>query len=143
MPTLRNFSTTNDQKDKEVDGSSEYDHQGFADKDEIQVDFRDDAEEIDYSAQGYGWNAQDKWTKMLLDQELDKDGKQKPQVTTYHKKRNPFYKLQYNENHIPNQQKYARIRLNKPKLPQWDNPAFDWPPKLPRPTMHKGKALIL
>lgn len=51
--------------------------------------------------------------------------------------------MPYNENHIPNQSRYARVRRDKPKLAQWESPSFDWPPKLERPTQHKGKALIL
>ena len=66
-----------------------------------------------------------------------------PKVTLYHKKRaNPFLKQPFNENHIPHQGGYAKIRKNKPRLAAWDAPKFDWPPKLSRPTMHKGKTLI-
>ena len=32
--------------------------------------------------------------------------------------------------------------MKKQKLPQWENPAFNWPPKMPRPTMHRGKTLL-
>jgi len=66
----------------------------------------------------------------------------KPKVTTYLKKRSAFYKIGYNPNHIPNQGNYPKIRAKNPKLEQWDNPKFDWPPKLPRATMHKGKTLL-
>lgn len=24
----------------------------------------------------------------------------------------------------------------------WENPPFDWPPKLPKPTLHTGKMLL-
>ena len=50
-------------------------------------------------------------------------------------------KLGYNENHIPNQGQYEKRR--KEKLAQWDSPPHNWPPFLPRPTMHKGKTLLL
>merc|ERR1712176_1064457 len=56
------------------------------------------------------------------------------------KKRNAFYKLGYNEKHIPHQGKYEKMR--KQRLDAWDNPKFNWPPRMPRPTMLTGKALI-
>ena len=62
------------------------------------------------------------------------------EVTLYHRKRNAFYKLGYNENHIPHQGSYEKDR--KKKLDQWENPPYSWPPFLPRPTMHHGKTLI-
>lgn len=58
----------------------------------------------------------------------------------FHKKRLTFHKLGYNPNHIPVQNNYLKQR--KAKLDQWENPEFDWPPKLPRPTMHSGKTLL-
>ena len=58
----------------------------------------------------------------------------------YHEKRNPFFKLGFNENHIPNQKSYEKKR--KQRLDQWDNPTVSWPPYMPRPTMHNGKTLI-
>ena len=61
-------------------------------------------------------------------------------VQLYQKKRNAFYKLGYNENHIPNQSGYEKDR--KQRLDQWENPTYSWPPYFPRPTMHKGKTLI-
>lgn len=61
----------------------------------------------------------------------------------YHKKRNAFNKTSFNPNHIESQSNYLKDRKNRPKLDLWENPPFDWPPKLPRPTMHKGKALLL
>jgi hypothetical protein len=61
-------------------------------------------------------------------------------VELYHRKRNAFYKLGYNENHIPNQKGYEKAR--KQRLDQWENPPHNWPPYLPRPTMHKGKTLL-
>lgn len=60
----------------------------------------------------------------------------------FHKKRNAFNKISFNPNHIPCQSNYLKERSKKPKLEQWENPAFDWPPKFPRPTMHKGKTLL-
>lgn len=57
-----------------------------------------------------------------------------------HFKRPTFFKLGYNHQHIPNQGSYERRK--KPRLAQWDDPPFDWPPKMPRATMHKGKTLI-
>ena len=62
-------------------------------------------------------------------------------VTTYKEKRNAFYKLGYNENHIPHQGKYENVR--KQKLEQWESPPYSWPPHFPRPTMHTGKTLLL
>ena len=56
------------------------------------------------------------------------------------KKRNAFYKLGYNENHIPLQSKPRKNK--KPKLAAWDEPELNWPPRLPRPTMHTGKTLL-
>jgi ribosomal protein L19 len=55
------------------------------------------------------------------------------------KKRDTFYKLGYNENHIPAQNK---IKNRKKRLAAWDDPELNWPPRLPRPTMHKGKTLL-
>ena len=46
------------------------------------------------------------------------------------------------QNTIKQKENYLKERSKKPKLAQWENPAFDWPPKLPRPTMHSGKALL-
>jgi len=57
-----------------------------------------------------------------------------------YRKRHTFEKYGYNPHHIPNQGKYPKIR--KVKLPQWDDPNASWPPKMTRPTMHKGKTLI-
>ena len=65
---------------------------------------------------------------------------EKKKVGYQRKKRNAFVKLGYNPNHIPNQSKYNQIR--KKRLDQWDNPVFNWPPKMPRPTMHVGKTLL-
>ena len=59
------------------------------------------------------------------------------------KKRNPFHKLGYNENHIPHQGGYQAAKMKKPRLAQWDNyEHLSWPPKLPRPTTHKNKTLL-
>jgi len=55
-------------------------------------------------------------------------------------KRNPFFKLGFNENHIPNQKSYEKKR--KQRLDEWENPTINWPPYMPRPTMHKAKTLI-
>lgn len=55
-------------------------------------------EVLEPEIQGSGWNATDKWTTMLRE-EVESDT---PKVSLYHKKRNAFYKLGYNENHIPN-----------------------------------------
>lgn len=54
--------------------------------------------------------------------------------------RQTFYKRAFNENHIPNQTKYEKIR--KQRLDQWDNPKYNWPPKMPRPTMHRDRTLL-
>jgi len=86
-----------------------------------------------------GWAANDRWTKLLIEKEAELDSK--PRVKWEKKKREAFYKLGYNENHIPNQGRYEKLR--KPRLEQWDNPAYDWPPRIPRPSRHKGEALIL
>ena len=61
-------------------------------------------------------------------------------VNLYLHRRNPFYKLGWNENHIENQRNYEKKR--KEKLDQWENPPYSWPPFLPRPTMHTGKTLL-
>ena len=34
------------------------------------------------------------------------------------------------------------MKKRKPKLDAWENPTYDWPPKLPRPTKYTGKALL-
>ena len=60
----------------------------------------------------------------------------------YHRKRTSFDKQGYNPNHLPHQGRYEKVKAKKPKLDQWENPAYDWPPKLPRPTLHKGKTLV-
>ena len=71
----------------------------------------------------------------------EKEFSDAPKVNMYHKKRNAFYKLGYNENHIPLQVK-GRSHRKKERLAAWDEPVLNWPPKFPRPTMHKGKTLI-
>lgn len=57
------------------------------------------------------------------------------------KKRSVFDKIGFNENHIPHQGNYLKDK-KKERLAQWDNPKFDWPPRLPAPTMHKGRTLL-
>ena len=86
--------------------------------------------------EGSGWSATDKWTTMLRE-EKESDA---PKVSMYHKKRNGFYKLGYNENHIPMQSKPRTPK--KPRLAAWDEPVLNWPPRFPRATMHVGKTLI-
>lgn len=93
-------------------------------------------EGLDAEVDGTGWNSNDKWTQMLRE-ERDKE---EPKVSMYHKKRNAFFKLGYNEHHIPNQSKPRNKR--KERLSAWDEPTLNWPPKVPRPTMHVGKSLI-
>lgn len=66
----------------------------------------------------------------------------KPVVRTFVNKRRPFYKLGYNPNHIPHQGNWPKIKAAKPKLDAWENPKHDWPPRLPRATMHKGRTLL-
>ena len=61
-------------------------------------------------------------------------------VHQFKPKRNPFLKLGFNENHIPHQGNYEKVK--KQKLEAWENPTYSWPPFLPRPTMHNGKTLI-
>ena len=75
---------------------------------------------------------------MLREEELNHTIHGAPRVNMYHKKRDTFYKLGFNENHIPG--KHSRKR--KQRLEAWDNPEFTWPPKLPRAHMHKGKTLL-
>lgn len=55
-------------------------------------------------------------------------------------KRSAFYKIGYNPHHIPNESKYNQQR--KKPLPQWEKPIHNWPPRIPRPTMHRGKTLL-
>jgi hypothetical protein len=64
------------------------------------------------------------------------EGKSEKKISNRTEKRNAFYKLGFNKNHIPCQGNYEKTR--KTRLPQWDNPSFDWPPRMPRPTMHRG-----
>ena len=45
-----------------------------------------------------GWNSNDRWTTMLRDIE----NQDKPKVNFYQRKRETYYKLGYNENHLPN-----------------------------------------
>ena len=66
--------------------------------------------------------------------------KTKNKVNYRVKKRNAFYKVGYNEKHIPHQGRYEKVR--KERLDAWDNPKFNWPPRMPRPTMSTGKTLI-
>ena len=63
-----------------------------------------------------------------------------PKVTWLPKKRNAFYKLGYNDRHVENQGNY--LKKKKQRLEQWDKPKYDWPPRMPRPTMHVGKTLL-
>ena len=60
----------------------------------------------------------------------------------HHKRQQAFGKVGYNPHHIPHQGKYAKIKAKKPRLKEWDEPKYDWPPRLTRPTMHKGKTLL-
>ena len=34
------------------------------------------------------------------------------------------------------------MKKKKQRLEQWDKPKYDWPPRMPRPTMHVGKTLL-
>jgi len=87
-----------------------------------------------------GFSATDRWTTMLRDE--IRDSVDKPKVNLYHKKREPFLKQGYNPNHIPIQSNYLKVRAQKPKLDQWENPEYNWPPIMPRATLYKGKALL-
>ena len=72
---------------------------------------------------------------------LKKDTPQNKNKVGYRvEKRNAFYKLGYNDKHIPHQGNYAKVK--KPRQEAWDNPKYNWPPRMPRPTMHIGKTLI-
>ena len=62
-------------------------------------------------------------------------------MTLGFRKRTAFNKMGFNDKHIPFQGK-ARYVKEKQRLPQWDSPLFNWPPKMPRPTMHRGRALL-
>jgi hypothetical protein len=75
---------------------------------------------------------------MLKEEEVNHTVHGAPRVNMPVKKRDAFYKLGYNENHIPAKNKLKR----KPRLAAWDNPEMSWPPKLPRAHMHKGKTLL-
>lgn len=55
-------------------------------------------------------------------------------------KRNAFNKGGYNDKHIPHQGGYAKDK--HVRLEAWDDPKYNWPPRMPRPTMHVGKTLI-
>ena len=39
--------------------------------------------------------------------------------------------------HVP-----EKTRRSKDRLAAWDNPVMNWPPRMPRPTMHSGKTLL-
>ena len=86
------------------------------------MDFEDDlglegeVVDIEEVMKKTGWYSDDKWTKQLRDEQLGEDDIPKPKVTTYEKKRYPFFKLPYNENHIPHQGTYNKIKQKKPKL---------------------------
>ena len=67
-----------------------------------------------------GWNATDRWTQLLKEEE--EVMKDKPKVSYYEKRRHTFFKLGYNENHIPGSKKYLRIRAANPKLKEWEEP---------------------
>ena len=58
----------------------------------------------------------------------------------YIKKRSPFDKTNYIEDYVPRPTKYPSSR--KPRLSQWDDPNFHWPPVLSRPTKLRFKQLI-
>lgn len=51
--------------------------------------------------QASGWNASDRWTKMLKEEEVNHTIHGAPRVNMPVRKRDAFYKLGYNENHIP------------------------------------------
>ena len=91
---------------------------------------------LEPEVEGTGWDANDKWTQLLREQK-ESDA---PKVNLYHNKRNAFYKLGYNENHIPKQSKMRSPK--KPRLEAWDKPELNWPPRVPRPSLHTGKTLI-
>ena len=61
---------------------------------------------LDAEVDGTGWDSNDKWTKQLRDERDNGESK----VSMYHKKRNAFYKLGYNEHHIPNQSKPRSVK---------------------------------
>ena len=92
----------------------EYELEGFASlkDDDMEIEFEDSlAKEIDYESKSSGWRATDKWTKMLKSKYKSKS---KPQVRLYYNKRETFNKLPFNENHIPDQSNYTKVRKNKP-----------------------------
>ena len=78
-----------------------------------------------------------------FNQWLKKDLKsaQKTKVDYRKTKRMAFEKIGYNPHHLPHQGNYHKDK-KKERLAQWDNPKYNWPPKLPRPTMHRGKTLL-
>ena len=80
-------------------------------------------------------NAFHLWLRKDLKSAKDK------QVDWKRKKRSVFDKMGYNDKHIPHQGTYPKNK-KKQKLDQWDNPMFNWPPKIPPPTLHKGKTLL-
>ena len=72
----------------------------------------------------------------------DIENQDKPKVTFQRRRRDTYHKIGFNPNHIPNQGKYDKVKAKKPRLEAWDNPKYDWPPRIPRATMHKGKTLL-
>ena len=103
----------------------------------------EDAEEAEIVVGSGGNILQDRSGDKEFQNWLKKDlstSKQK-QIDWKRKKRSVFAKIGFNENHIPHQGNYPKDK-KKERLAQWDNPKFNWPPKIPRPTMHKGKTLL-
>lgn len=57
-------------------------------------------------------------------------------VNRYIPRRSPFDKTNYIENYIP--PRFTR----KPRQEKWDDPSYNWPPKMPAPTQLRGRALV-
>ncbi|EGR33851.1 hypothetical protein IMG5_034830 [Ichthyophthirius multifiliis] len=61
-------------------------------------------------------------------------------VYRYKPQRSPFDKTNYIDNYVPRPNHFHPDR--KPKQLKWDDPNYEWPPVILRPTQLKGKALI-
>jgi len=96
------------------------------------------AEEVEIVNNMRDRNSESEFRSWLIQ---DLKSEQKKQVNWNSGKRSVFDKHGYNENHLPHQGNYPRDK-KKQRLEQWDKPKFDWPPKLPRPTLHSGKTLL-
>mmetsp|Transcript_12343 Transcript_12343/g.15744 ORF Transcript_12343/g.15744 Transcript_12343/m.15744 type:complete len:163 (+) Transcript_12343:112-600(+) len=98
----------------------------------------DDVDEVEIVGATRDRNSESDFSNWLR---KDLKSEQKKRVNWNQGKRFVYDKHGFNPNHIPHQGNYPKDK-KKEKLEQWDNPKFNWPPKLPKATMYSGRTLL-